>query len=195
MANERQRQMMQDALDNVLSHEEREELFSLLDTDAESSQEYDQLQRVDQLMRTTPSVRAPKRLAVSIMARVAESMQAQARNMAQETSPEAQKLREELVKLAVELTSLITTPLLLSMSYAILNHSASPAMFNQILSQIVSSMMVIVEILDVLIARADELSTEDPEAASAVLAMIPVTVLAIARYFLDDLDDDEESGR
>jgi hypothetical protein len=177
--------MMQESLDEVLSDEERAELFAMLDSDEDTSHEYNQLQRVDALMRSAPFERAPKRLAQAIMARVAESVQLQARLRANTSlSAENRRVHEELINLTVQLTSLVTTPLMIASSYAIMNHAASPLLFGKVLSQVVASMLVIMHILDVLVTRAEELADEDPEAALAVLALIPVLVLAIVRYVL-----------
>lgn len=187
MANDRQRQMMQESLDEVLSAEERAELFSLLESDEDTSHEYNQLQRVDALLRSAPFERAPRRLAAAIMARVAESVQVQARlHVSPARSAETQRVHDELINLTVQLTSLVTTPLMVASTYAIMNRAASPLLFGKVLSQVVASMMVIMHILDVLVARAEALAEDDPEAALAVLSLIPVLVLAIVRYVLSE---------
>ncbi|HEX2620861.1 MAG TPA: hypothetical protein VHL11_11955, partial [Phototrophicaceae bacterium] len=77
MANDRQRRLMQEALDDILSEEARQELFAHLDEDETDSAEYNQLRRVHSMLSTAPHERAPRRLAATIMARLGESLEAQ----------------------------------------------------------------------------------------------------------------------
>ena len=63
MADERQRQLMQEALDQSLPPELLEKLRQQLDGDAEGSQQFNRLKRVDDMLRSAPHERAPARLA------------------------------------------------------------------------------------------------------------------------------------
>jgi hypothetical protein len=74
MADERQRQLMQEALDQSLPPELLEKLRKQLDNDPQGSQQFNRLKRVDDMLRSAPHERAPARLALSIMAKLAQTM-------------------------------------------------------------------------------------------------------------------------
>ena len=79
MSHERdpQQQMMQDAIDGQLSEEMARKLVDVLGSDQSAAREYDRLRRVDSLLKRAPQQRAPARLAATIMARLAQQVQAE----------------------------------------------------------------------------------------------------------------------
>ena len=74
MANERQKRLMQEALETAPPPEGQRELRQHLDRDAESTAEFSRLKQVDALLRTAPFERAPARLALGIMAKLAQAV-------------------------------------------------------------------------------------------------------------------------
>ncbi len=187
MTNDRQRRLMQEALDDIISADERSELFALLDRDAQSFSEYNRLQRVDKLLRSAPHERAPKRLAAAIMARVAESVRQEAET---QLSPlvtlKEREIMDELIAVAVLLTTIVTMPLLVAAGWLIVHATASPELLETVFAQVISAMLLILHLLEVFLERAQALAAEDPELALALLALMPITLLAIVQYVLSD---------
>lgn len=185
MTNERMRQLMQEALDDVLPDELRQELDSYLDVDTEGIEEFDRLSRVDSVLRTAPFERAPKRLASTIMARLAQSIEAQ-QSQTQTQSQAELEISREVVAVALTLVTVATMPLLIAASWMVVNSMADPSLLTAVLQQIVALLLLVLEMLQVFLEKAQELAEADPNAAMALLALIPVTLLALVRYMLGE---------
>lgn len=185
MTNNKQRLLlqMQEVLDEVIAPEEREKLYALLDEDPEEFARFNRLNRVDSMLRTAPHERAPKRLAATIMARLAKSLEEQEQQQQMGVS-------NEMVGVAMTLVTVVTMPLLVGACWLIVHAAASPELLDTVFQQIIATLLLVLEILQVFLEKAQELVTEDPEAAAALLALIPVTLLAIARYVLSDEERD-----
>lgn len=189
MTNDKQRRLMQEALDDIISPEERSELFTLLDRDAQSFSEYNSLQRVDKLLRQAPHERAPKRMAAAIMARVAESVRQEAETqLSPMVTAQEQDVMEELISVAVLLTTIVTMPMLVAAGWLMVHAAASPELLETVFAQVIAAMLLILHLLEVFLERAQALATQDPELAMALLALMPVTLLAIVQYVLSDDD-------
>lgn len=187
MANDKQRRMMQEALDDVLSHEERNALLTLLDKDAETSAEYNRLQKLDRLLRTAPHERAPQRLAATIMARLAEGVKQEAEaQLSLATDPQAQQATREMIALALALSTVVTMPLMVGASWLILNAMASPQLLNAIFEQVIAVMLLLIEVMKVFVEQAQLIMQSDPASAMALLALIPATLFEIAHYIIGD---------
>lgn len=184
MATEQQRRLMQEALDDVLSEEARQELFSILDEDEASFTEYNQLNRVHQLLKTAPHERAPRRLASTIMARLAESLEAQQQTQGQSSAQ--LEISREIIGVALTLVTVSTMPLLIAASWMVVHSLADPSLLTAVLQQIIGLLLLVLEILEVFMEKAQELAHTDQNAAMALLALIPVTLLAMVRYILSD---------
>lgn len=187
MANDKQRRLMQEALDDIISPEERTELFAMLDQDVASFTEYNSLKRIDSLLREAPHERAPKRLAATIMARVAETVRAEAETqLVMNSSAEEQEIFEELVAVAILLTTIVTMPMLIAAGWLMVHASASPELLESVFAQVIAALILILNLLEVFLERAQELAATDPELAMALLGLLPVTLLAIVRYVLTE---------
>lgn len=184
MVNEKMRQMMQEALDDVLPEELRQELDTYLDANEEEVQYFNRLNRVDHLMSAAPFERAPRRLAATIMARLAENLEAQ--QQAQSQSEAELEISREVVAVALALVTVATMPLLVAASWMVVNSMADPSLLTAVLQQIVGLLLLVLEMLQVFLEKAQELAESDPNAAMALLALIPVTLLAMVRYMLDE---------
>jgi hypothetical protein len=177
MTNETQRRLMHEALDDVLSPEERNELFSHLDQDEKSFAEFNQLQRVDRVLRNAPHERAPQRLAATIMARLSQTVKSQV----QEQLP---GISTETLSVALGLVTVATMPMMVSASWMLLNSAYSMELFHYVLQQVIGLLLLIIEVLRVFFDQAEMLVETNPQAAASLLALIPVTLLAMARYLL-----------
>jgi hypothetical protein len=189
VADNRLQQLMQDALDASLSEEAQHEFNRLLHADPSAAEEYDQQQMVEDLLNRAPHERAPQRLAVTIMARLAETMKAEVR------AREHSELSEAAVQVAVQLVTVATLPLLVGASYMLLNSMSDPELAETMLAQVAALLVLVVDIMTVTLDRAIEVAETDPETAMALLALLPVTLLTLVRYILDpDGEDDDEDA-
>lgn len=172
---------MQEALDDVLAPEDRRALEAILDEDPAEFARFNRLNRVDALLRAAPHERAPKRLAATIMARLAHSLEAQ---MQQEE--QAAGVSSEMLAVAMTLVTVVTMPLLVGACWLIVHAAASPELLDAVFHQIIATLLLVLEIMRVFLEKAEALAQDDPETAVALLALIPVTLTAIARYVLRD---------
>lgn len=176
MANEKQRRLMQEALDDVLSTEEQNELFSHLDEDEKSFAEFNQLKRVDRLLNSAPHERAPQRLAVTIMARLSQTVKEQ---VVQQPG-----VSTETLTVALGLVTVAMMPMMVSASWMLLNSASNMELMTVVLNHVISMMLLVIEVLQVFLEQAQTMAEANPEAAAALLALIPATLLAMARYML-----------
>ncbi len=180
MTNERQRRLMQEALDQVLTDEERNELFKYLDSDQSSATEFNQLRRVDALLRNAPAERAPQRLAATIMARLSATVKAQTQSQ--------MGITPEAVAVALGMVSVVTMPMLVAASWMLINSIATLEALNAVLNQIIGLLLLVLKVLQVFLEQAQQLVSSNPQAAAALLTLIPVTLLAMARYIMAGQD-------
>lgn len=173
------RLQMHEALDGMLAPEELQRLDSMLDENPDEFVQYNRLQKVDAMLRNAPHERAPKRLAVTIMARLAQSLEAQ--DQQQEWG-----VTTEMLGVAMTLVTVVTMPLLVGACWLIVHAAASPELLEAVYQQIIATLLLVIEMLQVFLEKAAAIASEDPEAAAALLALIPVTLLAIAQYVLTD---------
>jgi hypothetical protein len=189
-SNERKRQLMQDALDDMLSSEEEQELAKLLQGDPGEADHFSRLKRVDDLLNTAPHERAPRRLAISIMARLAETVKEQ-HALREET-----QINEATMQVAMALVTVAALPLLVGASWLLLNALSSPETLQVVLQQVTALFILIIEVMKVMIDEARALFTTNPEAAMALLALIPVTLLTIVNQVLGNAEflESESNG-
>lgn len=178
----RKQQLMQDALDTQLSPEEEAELNAHLQADPDAATEYDRLQRVDVLLREAPYERAPERLALTIMARIAQTVKQQEMLHAQADDP----LMEASVNLAMQLVTVATLPVLVGASTLILSAQADPELIDAVLQQVAGLMILVLDVMHVLLEEAEAVYADDPELALALLALIPPTLLALVRQVMGE---------
>lgn len=170
MANERNRRLMQEALDETLSPDARQQLFEQLNQNPDESAEFSRLRQVDAVLKTAPFEHAPKRLALSIMARLAEGIKKQ---------PGVSGLA---LTLALALVTLVATPLLLAAGWMVLNVIASTALPGEILKQLVNLLTVLVNVIQVFINEAQNIVTTNPQAPALAAAVVALAVGGLAGY-------------
>lgn len=184
MPNEKHLRLMQEALDGELTLEGQQLLTTLLHADEQSALEYDKLQRVETLLSSAPQERAPRRLAATIMARLATQMEAQ---QWAETQTQAQpdpmvELSKEVIALAVLAVTVVAMPLLVSASWMVIHAMADPALLTMVLQQVAGMMLLMLNIMQVFLEKAQALIESDPLTAAALMSLIPVTLLSLVRY-------------
>ena len=170
MANERQKRLMQEALDETLTPEARRQLFAQMDKDADSAAEFKRLRQVDQILRTAPFEHAPERLAAAILARLAETLQ----------SEQFMRTSGMALALALALVTLLVLPLLIAAGWLVLAALGSAAALSSALQQVVMLLAMVLGVLKVLVERAQEFIASSPQSA-ALLALIPVALYGLLR--------------
>ncbi|NWF70508.1 MAG: hypothetical protein HXY40_15575 [Chloroflexi bacterium] len=170
MPNERNRALMQEALDENLAPEERQRLLERLDQSPQESAEFNRLRQVDTILKTAPFERAPKRLALAIMARLAEGVK-------RHTGVSGLALA-----LGLALVTLVAMPLLLTAGWLALNVLASAALLSDILGQLVNLLTAIVGLLQVFVREAQTLVSANPQAPALAGALVGLAVAGIAGY-------------
>ncbi len=177
MVNKRLMRDIQEALDGALSPEQQRKLFGELDKNEDAALAYDKLEAAEAALQRAPHVRAPERLATNIMSRLAEQMQAQA---------EMQELSEsstQALMLTLSLVSLIMMPMMVSTSWLVLNAQADPELLSTIIQRLLALLSIFIRALAVLLETVEEIVRENPEAATFAMALIPLTLLGLLRYF------------
>jgi hypothetical protein len=161
------RQQMQEKLDGVLSEELTQSLLQQLEQDTEAAREFARLETVDSLLSSAPQMRAPQRLAVTIMARLAQTIELQARLQA---LPQA--LRSQIMQ-SLSLSMVAAMPMMVGASWLVLNRQADAQTFNQMLERVVMLMLLQVEAQLALLDAIEPYLREDPQLAAACLRLMP----------------------
>jgi hypothetical protein len=172
MPNERQRQLMQEALDAALDQETYQELVTQLDEDEQGKADFSRLKQVDTLLKTAPHERAPQRLALSIMARLAEAVQ----------KPQLSRVSGLALALGLSMVVLVMMPLLVAAVSLFLNAIGSAAVLNTVIQEIANLMTVMVAALQAMVNAAQGLVATYPQAPLLLLALIPVALTWLVRY-------------
>ena len=171
MADQRQRRLMQEALDDALTPEMLHMLRQRLAAEPEEAEQFQQLKQVDRLLRMAPFERAPETLAIKIMARLAEGLQPY---MSARTSGLA-------LALGLALVTLVLMPLLAGLGWLILNTLGSPAALGALIGQLAGLLAALVNGLNSLAASAEVLLAAFPELPLALLLTIPIAIFWLLR--------------
>jgi len=171
MANQRQRLLMQDALDDNLTPEAQRELFQHLDTSAAETAQFARLKQVDRLLKTAPMETAPEGLALRILARLSEGLQSQ------------KLMRPSSLALAIglALVALGLLPLLGIVGALIINAVGSASALRVLVEQIVTILAFLAQTVDSLIESAQAVLRSYPEAPIAMFTLIPAALLLLWR--------------
>lgn len=186
-------QLMQEALDDVLTPEQQRELERILEHEPAAVREYDKLQQVENLLQTAPHERAPERLAMTIMARLGQTIMEMQAQADPEQDPE---LTEATMRVAIALVTVATLPLMVGASWMLLNAMTHPEAFEAVLAQVAALFMMVINVLEVMLEEAQAIYKSNPEVAMALLALIPLTLLALVKQVMgiDDDDDGEDEN-
>lgn len=172
MANQRQKRLMQEALDDSLPVEARQELFQRLNDAPQDAEVFSRLKQVDRLLKNAPMERAPERLALKVMARLAEGLQAQ----------QLSKTAGMALGLALALMALLLMPLLAGIGALILGTLGNAAALSGVLKSLSGLLVTLMNGLQTLVASAQQIVELYPQSSTAVLALIPLAVIWLARY-------------
>ncbi|MBZ0303541.1 MAG: hypothetical protein K8J31_27630 [Anaerolineae bacterium] len=175
MANERQRQLMQEALDEKLAPEEQAELRSYLDTSVRDAVMYQRLKDVDTMLRDAPHERAPHRLAASIMARLAE--------MAESMDPRhLSRLSGLALAMSLALVAAVMIPALVLVSWLLLTALGAGAGLVAAIEVVVALLAVILGMAEALLHQMQVFLNANPGLLAVMIGLIPVSLIWLIRF-------------
>ncbi len=182
MANPKGQRLMQEALDDQLSPEALQELYKRLDDDPVEADEFSRLRTVDRLLRAAPHERAPERLAVRIMARLAQELQ----------NPKLDRLSSLAFAIGLAIVALTLVPLLVAFGYLLVTALGSATFFNGIVQAISGVAAAGAAFLNSLVASAQSLFSSSPILPMGLLALIPVGLVWLRRLSRQNPPDDKD---
>lgn len=182
MADERQKRLMQEALDKRLSPEAYEKLRQQLDTDAESSAHFDSLKKLDAMLKSAPFERAPQRLALNIMAKIAEVAR----------QKPLSSVSGLALALGLALVTLVTLPLLVAGVTLFMSAVGSASALSAIIHQIVNLLALVVAMLEAFVQGAQSVLASYPQAPALMLAVVPIILFWLLRATQRNKKDDEQ---
>ena len=180
---ERKQELMQESLDTPLSAQAVEELSAIIAENPQYADEYQRLQKVDDMLRVAPFERAPKRLALTIMARIAQTVQEQ-------TKPSSD-IDVATLQVAVQLVTVATLPLLVGAGYMLLNSQTDPEALEVVIAQVATLLLMVMNVINVMLDEAKEIAIDDPQTALAMLTLLPTTLLTMVSEILGIHEDEE----
>ncbi len=172
MANERQKRLMQEALDENLSSEALTELHDQLNQDVTAADSFDRLQQVDRMLRNAPHERAPQRLAANIMAKLAQTLNPQ----------QLSRLSGLALALSLSLVALVMMPLLLGIAWFMLSLIGSATALNGLIQAIVGLLAFGMASLEWFVLQVQTFVAANPEVPLLMIGLIPVSVLWLVRF-------------
>ena len=172
----RQQNKMQEAIDGQLPDEMARQLFDRLARDQTAAGEYDRLQRVDALFRRASHRRAPARLAATIMARLAEHVEAE--TQLDDLPPETQKA----LMLSLSASMLAMMPLMEAAAWLVLHAQRDPKLLGEVMIRTIGWMSLVTDALILLLEDAENLARSQPEVAAAALALTPYMLVSLLDY-------------
>ena len=175
-----EQEMMQAALDGQLSEELAQRLADALSRDDAVARDYSRLRRVDSLLKRAPHERAPARLAATIMARVAQRVQAEAKmaNLPAET--------QRIMMLSLSAAMMAMMPMMEAASWLVINAQREPELLGDVMLETIGWMSLVTDALIQLLEDAESLARSEPVVAAATLALTPYLLGSVLDY-LDDM--------
>lgn len=177
------RRMMQEQLDGALDAEGAEELWQKLAQDEEAAEENAQLEQVHNALTTAPHVRAPRRLAATIMARLAQTIEAQA---------ELKELPDEMklaLLMSMSIVQVAMMPVMLAASYMVIRYMRNPAILSRVMQRVIALQVMMIDALVVLLDEVERMIEKDPDSAPVAMSLIPVALMGMVDYIKEEADD------
>jgi hypothetical protein len=176
-------QLMQQKLDGELDPKHEEQLLHYLQVDAQAAEEQAQLEQIHQVLRSAPAMRAPSRLAATIMAKLAKSVEAQTR---------MEPLTEE-IKLALQLTlsivQMVMMPMMIAASYLVMNAAYDPAILSRVMERTIALMVMMIKGLIVMLEEIERMIQKDPKMAPVAMSLIPVALMGMIEYIQNETEN------
>lgn len=98
------------------------------------------------------------------------------------------------MQVALTLVTVATLPLMIGASYLLLNAMSNPDALDVVLQQVAALIYLVLDVMKVMMEEAQAVFATNPEAALALLALIPVTLLTLVKQVLGQDDEDDQPG-
>lgn len=177
------RQLMQQRLDGELDPQREEELLHHLQRDVQAAEEQAQLEQIHDVLSTAPSMRAPSRLAATIMAKLAKNIEAQAQL---EPMPEEIKLA---LMLTISVVQMAMMPMMIAASYLVMNAAYNPEILTRVMERTIALLVMMIKGLVVMLEEMERMIKKDPEMAPVAMSLIPVALLGMIEYIQEETEN------
>lgn len=178
--------LMQEQLDGVLEEEQVELLYEKLSTDEKLAAEFARLEKLDVMLSKAPLARAPQRLAATIMARLAQKVQEEAK--LQEMPEEIQ----QALQLSLSMVILSMTPMMVMASWMVLNARMNPKLLTRVLERTIALLVMMIDALIFLLQETEYLAQRHPEKAAIAYSLIPVVLKGMTESMYHNPDEADE---
>jgi antitoxin component HigA of HigAB toxin-antitoxin module len=179
------RHLMQENIDGALQPEYAHELLYFLERDQKAAQENAQLQQLHERLSSAPQMRAPGRLAATIMARLAKSI---------ETHAQLQQLPDEIrlaLVMSISIVQMAMMPVMIAASQLVLMGVRSPELISRVLERSIALMVMMIDALILLLEEIERMIEKDPEHAPLAMSLIPIALMGMLEYLQGDLSDQD----
>lgn len=162
---------LQESLDQPLTPEAETALRRELETDPDTRQSANNLERVHQMLTVAPRERAPERLASRIMQRVNAILQ--------EQKAETWQVNQDAVAAAIALANAAAMPLMTGAAWLMIHAASQPELMKTMLPRIISVHLMLIEVMVEVLREAEAYAADDPAAAAAILRLLPEAINAM----------------
>lgn len=176
------RRMMQEKLDGELDSQAEQLLHEHLQKDERAAEEQAKLETLHHQLATAPAMRAPSRLAATIMARLAKHLEAQA-----QLEPMPEEVRLALM-LTVSVVQMAMMPIMLAASYMVLNTQYSPELLTRVMQRTIALLIMMIDGLVLLLEEIEDMIKKDPDMAPVAMSLVPVALMGMIDYIQDEND-------
>lgn len=181
------RRMMQEQLDGELNAQLERELHEHLQKEPQAAEEQAKLEELHHTLATAPAMRAPSRLAATIMARLAKTMERQA-----QTEPMPKEVQLALM-LTISIVQMAMMPVMMAASYMVLNAQYNPEILTRVLERTIALVVMMIDGLVVLLEEIEDMIEKDPDMAPVAISLIPVALMGMIEYIQEE-NSDMENG-
>lgn len=183
--NDARRAQLLQAIDDAESPEALETLRASLETDPQARADFDRLRRTDRMLRAAPVEPAPERLALKIMAALAQRL-----------NPEQMRGSAAALAIGLAAIALLLTPLLAILGWLVVSAVGSATILGGVFAGVTSLISALMGALERITSGAQDIIQTSPEAALLLLGLVPIAVLWMTRFrWLMDWNADDDGAR
>ncbi|HYO88357.1 MAG TPA: hypothetical protein VER79_06890 [Candidatus Limnocylindrales bacterium] len=167
MADERNQRLMHEALDDQLTPEALDTLYTGLDTDPKNASVFERLRTVDRMLKEAPFENAPQTLALRVLAKIADIRPEQLRRGA-----------GLALALGLGLAALLLLPLLGALGWLVINVLSNPAAAVQAVIGVLASL---IGVITSMVQSVQVALQSSPLVPAALAALLPAGYFVLRR--------------
>ncbi len=141
------------------------------DDSARLQGEFDPREEVERILKTAPFEFAPEKLAARLMARLAKSLKTEQNRLPEEA--------RTALQFELSLTNFVMLPLMVAVGYLRVMAAEDERLQAQ-LAGVVSTLLLVVDALNVFVDELERLQVHDPEAGKLLVALLPAVLETLA---------------